>query len=348
MSKYYTRACNFYYGKSSVEMLKLKKALPLHGNNKLSFDTVEILSRNKRKKISIKNINSLSINQKKKIKEDLKKITKKKTFCKISLKDPLLIGILNLTPDSFSDGGQFNQISSSLKKIKSLLKAGCKIIDIGGESTRPGSKDVDEKTEWKRINKLLKKIRNYKFLLSLDTRKTFVMHKALRYKLNVVNDVSGFSYDTKTIDFLKKTKLPLIINHSKGEPKTMQIKPYYKNVLLEIYDFFEKKIELLRKVGIKHNNIILDPGIGFGKNLKHNITIINNISIFHSLGFPVMLGSSRKRFIKYISGKNDSNIRLGGTLASSIHAMMNGVQIMRVHDFNEISQGLKVFKSINK
>ena len=348
MSKYYTRACNFYYGKSSVEMLKLKKALPLHGNNKLSFDTVEILSRNRKKKISIKNINSLSINQKKKIKEDLKKITKKKIFCKISLKEPLLIGILNLTPDSFSDGGQYNQIGSSLKRVKSLLKAGCKIIDIGGESTRPGSKDVDKKTEWKRINKLIKKIRNYKFLLSLDTRKTFIMYKALRYKLNVVNDVSGFSYDNKTIDFLKKTKLPLIINHSKGEPKTMQRKPYYKNVLLEIYDFFEKKIELLRKAGIKHNNIILDPGIGFGKNLKHNITIMNNISIFHSLGFPIMLGSSRKRFIKYISGKNDSNIRLGGTLASSIHAMMNGVQLMRVHDFNEISQGLKVFKSINK
>ena len=348
MSKYYTRACNFYYGKSSVEMLKLKKAIPLHGNNELSFDTIEILSRKKKRRINIKNINSLSVNLKKKIKKDLKNITKKKFFCKISLKEPLLIGILNLTPDSFSDGGQYSKISSSLKRVKSLLKAGCKIIDIGGESTRPGSKDVDEKIEWKRINKLIKKVRNYKFLLSLDTRKTFVMHKALRYKLNIVNDVSGLSYDSKTIHFLKNTKLPLIINHSKGEPKTMQRKPYYKNVLLEIYDFFEKKIELLRKVGIKHNNIILDPGIGFGKNLKHNITIMNNISIFHSLGFPVMLGSSRKRFIKYISGKNDSNIRLGGTLASSIHAMMNGVQIMRVHDFNEISQGLKVFKSINK
>ncbi len=348
MSKYYTRACNFHYGKLSIEMLKKKKALPLHGNNELSFDTVEILSRKKKRKINIKNINSLSINLKNKIKEDLKKITKQKSFCKISLKEPLLIGILNLTPDSFSDGGQYYQISSALKRVKSLLKDGCKIIDIGGESTRPGSKDVDENIEWKRIEKLLKKIINHKFLLSLDTRKTFVMQGALRYKLDIVNDVSGFSYDTKTIDFLKNTKLPLIINHSKGEPKTMQKKPSYKNVLLEIYDFFEKKIELLRKAGIKHNNIILDPGIGFGKNLKHNITIMNNISIFHSLGFPIMLGSSRKRFIKYISGKNDSNIRLGGTLASSIHAVMNGVQIMRVHDFNEVSQGLKVFKFINK
>ena len=128
----------------------------------------------------------------------------------------------------------------------------------------------------------------------------------------------------------------------------MQKKPSYKNVLLEIYDFFVKKILLLRNLGIKHNNIILDPGIGFGKNLKHNITIMNKISIFHSLGFPVMLGSSRKRFIKHISSKNDSKNRLGGTLASSIHAVMNGVQLIRVHDFNEITQGLKVFRFINK
>ena len=223
-------------------MLKKKKALSLHGNKEISFDTVEILSRKKKRKININIINSLSFDLKKKIKKDLKKITKKKSFCKISLKEPLLIGILNLTPDSFSDGGQYNQIGLALKRVKSLLKAGCKIVDVGGESTRPGSKDIDENIEWKRIKNLLKKIRSYKFLLSLDTRKTFVMHKALKYKLNIVNDVSGFSYDTKTIDFLKKTKLPLIINHSKGEPRTMQRKPSYKNVLLEIYDFFEKKL----------------------------------------------------------------------------------------------------------
>ena len=348
MSKYYTRACNFYYGKASIEMLRKKKGLPLHGNNQISFDTIEILSRKNKRKINIKKINSLNINLKKKIKKDLKNITKQKLFCKIRLNEPLLVGILNITPDSFSDGGKYTKITSGLKRVKSLLKAGCKIIDIGGESTRPGSKDVDKNIEWKRVKKIIKKIKNYKFLLSLDTRKTFVMYKAMRYKLNIINDVSGFSYDPHTIDFLKNTKLPLIINHSKGVPKTMQKNPYYKNVLLEIYDFFAKKIELLRKAGIQHNNIILDPGIGFGKNLKHNITILNNVSIFHSLGFPIMLGSSRKKFIKYISGKNDSNIRIGGTLASSIHAMMNGVQIMRVHDFNEISQGLKVFKSINK
>ena len=128
----------------------------------------------------------------------------------------------------------------------------------------------------------------------------------------------------------------------------MQRKPYYKNVLLEIYDFFEKKIKLLRKFGIKHNNIILDPGIGFGKNLKHNITILKNISIYHSLGFPILLGMSRKKFIKEISDINDSNSRIGGTISSSIFAAMNGVQILRVHDVNETKQSIKVFKELIK
>ena len=126
----------------------------------------------------------------------------------------------------------------------------------------------------------------------------------------------------------------------------MQKKPNYKNELLDIYDFFEKKIKFLRSEGIKHNNIILDPGIGFGKNLKHNMTLIHNISIFHSLGFPILVGNSRKSFIKKLSGKNDSKLRIGGTMASSIYLMMQGVQILRIHDVNEIMQGIKVFKKI--
>ena len=131
-----------------------------------------------------------------------------------------------------------------------------------------------------------------------------------------------------------------------GEPKNMQVKPYYKNVLLDIYDFLENKLKYLRKEGIKHNNIILDPGIGFGKNLKHNITLLKNISIFHSLGLPVMLGLSRKRFIKDISKNNDTKERIGGTVSSCIQAYLNGVQILRVHDVKEINQAFKVFKEL--
>ena len=172
------------------------------------------------------------------------------------------------------------------------------------------------------------------------------MKKGIKNKINLVNDVSGLEHDNNTIEILKKTNIPFVIHHMQGNPKTMQKNPKYKNVLLDIYDFFEKKIKYLRSKGIKHNNIILDPGIGFGKNLKHNITLIRNISIFHSLGFPVMLGTSRKRFIKSLSGVNDSKERLGGTISSSLYAIMQGVQILRVHDVNEVKQSIKVFNSL--
>ena len=149
-----------------------------------------------------------------------------------------------------------------------------------------------------------------------------------------------------TINILKNTNIPFVIHHIQGNPKTMQNNPKYKNVVLDIYDFFENKIKYIRSKGIKHNNIILDPGIGFGKNLKHNITLLRNISIFHSLGFPVMLGASRKRFIRDLSGVNDSKERLGGTISSSLYAIMQGVQILRVHDVNEVNQSIKVFNSL--
>ena len=172
------------------------------------------------------------------------------------------------------------------------------------------------------------------------------MSKGIKNGINLINDVSGLEHDPKTIKFLKDTNIPFVIHHMQGSPETMQKNPRYKNVTLDIYDFFEKKIKLIRSNGIKHNNIILDPGIGFGKNLKHNITLLRNISIFHSLGFPVMLGTSRKRFIKSLSGVNDSKERLGGTIASSLLAIMQGVQILRVHDVNEVNQSIKVFNSL--
>ena len=172
------------------------------------------------------------------------------------------------------------------------------------------------------------------------------MKKGIKLGVRLINDVSGFTYDTQTLEVLKKNKIPFVIQHSIRTPKDMQKNPKYKNELLDIYDFFYEKIKLVRSKGIKHNNIILDPGIGFGKNLKHNMNLIRGISIFHSLGFPILVGNSRKRFIKDISKKNDSNTRIGGTMASSIYLMMQGVQILRVHDVNEIIQGIKVFKEI--
>ena len=218
---------------------------------------------------------------------------------------------------------------------------------MGGESTRPGSRSICEKEEWARIEKTIREA-GKKIPLSLDTRKANIMNKGIQIGIKLINDVSGLSYDSKTIDVLKKNKTPFVIQHSQGNPEKMQNNPRYKNELLDIYDFFDKKIKFLRSKGIKHNNIIIDPGIGFGKNLKHNMNLIRNVSIFHTHGFPILLGLSRKKFIKDLSGKNDTKERLGGTIASSLYSMMQGVQILRIHDVNELIQSIKIFKQLIK
>jgi len=349
MKKYYTRVCNFSYGKSSIKLVRKKKNLPLNGNKEFSFSQIEIVTRDSKKIIDIKDIKKLPKPLREKIDKDLKIIVKKNNnFSRLDFKKiPNIMGVLNLTPDSFSDGGKFNKQKAGLKHALNLFKFGADIVDIGGESTRPGSKPISEKEEWNRVEKIIRKI-GKKIPLSLDTRKANIMNKGIKIGIKLINDISGLSFDTKAIDVLKKNKSPFVIQHSQGTPENMQNNPKYKNELLDIYDFFEKKIKLLRSKGIKHNNIIIDPGIGFGKNLKHNMNLIRSISIFHTLGFPILLGLSRKKFIKDLSGKNDTKERLGGTIASSLYSMMQGVQILRIHNVNEIKQSIKVFKQLIK
>ena len=347
MLRHYTRACNFYYGQQSKILVKNKKSLPLHNIKEISFDQIEIITRNSKKKIFINQVKKLPVPLQKKINFDLKKIiSNKKSFCNLKFNSiPNILGILNLTPDSFSDGGKFNKKNIGIKQAINLFNSGANIIDIGGESTRPGSKTINENLEWRRINKIIK-ILSKKLPISLDTRKSTIMKKGIKLGIKIINDVSGLEYDPETVNVLKNFKTPFVLQHSQGRPENMQNKPSYKNELLDIYDFFEKKIRYLRSIGINHNKIIIDPGIGFGKNLKHNMNLIKNISIFHSLGFPLLVGNSRKRFIKDISKKNDSKLRIGGTIASSIYLMTQGVQILRIHDVNEVMQSIKVYKEI--
>ncbi|MBD1132845.1 dihydropteroate synthase [Pelagibacterales bacterium SAG-MED45] len=349
MKRYYTRVCNFYYGAKSKNLVEKNKSLPLHGIKEISFDQIEIITRKSKKIVFINQINKLSNSLKKKINTDLKNITsKKKNFSNLKFNlIPNLLGVLNLTPDSFSDGGKFNKKDKAVKHAINLFNSGANLIDIGGESTRPGSKPINEKLEWSRINKILKLL-SKKIPISLDTRKSNIMKKGIQLGVKLINDVSGLEYDPETANVLKLNNTPFVLQHSQGCPEDMQNNPSYKNELLDIYDFFEKKLNFLRSIGINHNKIIIDPGIGFGKNLKHNMNLIKNISIFHSLGFPILVGNSRKRFIKEISKNNDSKLRIGGTVASSIYMMTQGVQILRVHDVNEIMQGIKVYKEIFK
>ena len=350
MKKYYTRACNFHYGGNSRNLVNNKKALPLNGNLDISFDYIEILSRNSKKLIHLNEIKNLPLQIKKKVNKDLKILVKrKKNFSNLNFKKlPNIIGVLNLTPDSFSDGGKYNKKNLGYNHALQLFRSGSNIIDVGGESTSPGSKEIKAKDEWNRIRLTLKKLNKTKITVSLDSRKSQIMEKGIKFGVQLINDISGLKFDKKSIKILKKYNTPFVIHHIQGSPSTMQTSPKYKNVLFDIYDYFEERIKHVRLKGIKHRNIIIDPGIGFGKNLKHNITLISKISLFHSLGFPILLGISRKSFIKNISGRNDSKQRLGGTIGSTLFALMQGVQILRVHDVNEVIQSIKIFKELLK
>jgi dihydropteroate synthase len=355
MKKYYTRPCNFYYGSYARQLVKNKKAYPLAGNPNIAFDKIEFFTR-KDKKI-VKNIyypiNKIqNINKKIKsiIKKDLKNIvSKRKSILGLKFNKPQIMGVLNLTPDSFSDGGLFfKKKSSAYKQATIMIKSGATIIDIGGESTRPNSKTIDESQEWKRIKNIIKKVKKKfkKTPLSLDTRKSNIMKKGIDNGVNIINDVSGLNFDNKSFEVINSKKIPFVLNHMKGQPSNMQENPIYDDVLLDIYDFFKEKINFCVKNNYKKDFIIIDPGIGFGKNLNHNLRIISKISIFHSLGCPILIGVSRKKFIEHIVTKFDTSDRTGGTLASVLYGLSQGVQIFRVHNVKEINQGILVFNKI--
>ena len=349
MKKYYTRACNFFYGTISRDLVKKKLSLPLCGDKNISFNQIEIFTRHKKKInskiIEIKNIKKLPISIKKKVNQDLKKIIKKREF--LGKRNHLIMGVLNMTPDSFSDGGKFNSLKKAFDRVEKMKNSGADIIDIGGESTRPGSKIIPEKKELKRVKKILENFKKKfpKTFLSIDTRKSLVMDFSIKKNADIINDVSCFRFDSKSLNLVKNKNLWKIIHHMKGTPQTMQINPSYNNVLLDIYDFFEKEIANFKSDRFC-KKIILDPGIGFGKNLKHNLMILNKISLFHSLGFPILIGTSRKRFINQISGKYDTKERIGGTLSSIIYSYLQGIRIFRVHNVEEVKQGLLIFENI--
>jgi len=350
MIKYYTRACNFYYGNKAKTLIKKKLAFPLCGSSNIAFDNIEIFKRRGRrinkKLVHINTIKFLPKFLYKKVKIDLKKIiSKRKNFLKnIDFSNTSVMGILNLTPDSFSDGGKYNSKNKSFAHISNLIKSGANIIDVGGESTRPGSKTVHPKTEWNRVKHVLKNFKKkYKHVcLSLDTRKSDLMAKGCELGVDLINDVSGFNFDQTSIQKLKHYNVAKVVHHMQGTPNTMQKNPKYNNVLLDVYDFLEHKIN--KEIGEK--KIIIDPGIGFGKTLKHNLSLISNISLFHSLGFPILIGTSRKRFINQISKEYDTKERIGGTLGSILFLLSQGVQVFRVHNVAEVKQGIIVFKKI--
>ena len=341
-----------YYVRPILNNIKNKDSLNL-GSSKLYFDKIELITRNGKdissKYLHLKEVTRLPRDISKTIRIQLKKITKtRKKIKNLNFNKPLIMGILNVTPDSFSDGGKFLSIDNAYAQYKKLKKEGAVIVDIGGESTRPGSKTVPAKKELQRIMPVIGQIKSNSknSLISVDTRKSTVMKAVLKYNIDFINDVSGLRHDSKTISFLKNAKIPFIIMHSISNPAKMQKTIKYNDVLLDVYDFLENQIRKCKLKGISENKIIIDPGIGFGKTLKQNLTLIKKISLLHSLGLPVMLGSSRKSFIGKIQKNELYEDRTGGSIASVLYGLSQGVQLFRVHDVYETNQAIKVYSKL--
>lgn len=275
-------------------------------------------------------------------------ILRRAAIAGMDMSGPRIMGILNVTPDSFSDGGQFAGQDAAVAHALQMQADGADIIDIGGESTRPGAAEVQIVEEIARTAPVIAAIKAQSDIpISIDTRKADVAVRAIKAGGNLINDVAALSYDPDLAGVTAKAGLPVCLMHAQGDPATMQKDPQYDDVLLDVYDFLQDRIDVAVAAGIPRDQIVVDPGIGFGKTIAHNLALLRGIAIFHGLGCPILLGASRKRFIGTIGGGDTATDRMAGSVAIALHAARQGVQILRVHDTFETKQALDLEWAIN-
>ena len=264
----------------------------------------------------------------------------------IRLDQPQVMAILNVTPDSFSDGGQFGDSRGAAEAGADMASMGAAIIDVGGESTRPGAKAVWEGEEIERIAPVISQLAAGGAAVSVDTRKADVMTAALGAGARMVNDVSALTYDDRSAATVSVAKVPVVLMHHQGAPETMQDNPRYDDVLVEVYLWLEERIYAAEAAGIARDKLLIDPGFGFGKNVAHNLELMNGLALFHSLGCPLVVGASRKRTIGALSGEAPADRRLGGSIAFAIKVAEQGAQLLRVHDVFETVQALRIWRGL--
>ncbi len=269
-------------------------------------------------------------------------------FGGVAMDQPRIMGILNVTPDSFSDGGRFTGRTAALAQVRAMAEAD--IIDIGGESTRPGAVVVDPVDEIARTAPVIAAIRAAGIAtpVSIDTRKTMVAQAAFAAGAGIVNDVAALTFDPGMAGFAASAGAPVILMHAQGSPPTMQADPRYDDVLLDVYDFLQARIAAAMAAGIPPARIAIDPGIGFGKTLAQNLTLLHRLSLFHGLGCPILLGASRKRFIGTIAGTDHADQRMPGSVAVALAGIAQGVQMVRVHDVAQTRQAISLWQAVTK
>lgn len=263
---------------------------------------------------------------------------------KFNKNESTIVGILNVTPDSFSDGGEYNDLDDAVARSKEMLNFGADIIDIGGESTSPGSDSVSVNEELNRVLPVVKRLKSQlnSITISVDTRKAKVAEQCLQKGVEIINDVSGLR-NSDMREVIAEYNATTVIMHMQGTPENMQDNPTYDDAVLDIKQYLENQINKAKNTGIE--DIIIDPGIGFGKTLEHNLKILRNLEEFKQLDYPLMIGTSRKSFIKMITGAEVDN-RLAGTIASNVIARINGADLFRVHDVKECKQAMEVSEAI--
>lgn len=265
----------------------------------------------------------------------------------LDLSVPRIMGILNVTPDSFSDGGRHNAPDTALAKARQMAEAGADLLDIGGESTRPGAETVPVEAEIARTAPVIAAMTQALSVpISIDTRKAPVAQAALGAGAALINDVSGLTYDAGMAALARAANAPVCVMHALGDPATMQENPHYDNVLLDVYHWLSARIDALEAQGIPRSAIIADPGIGFGKTQAHNLTLLQNLSAFHGLGCAILLGASRKRFVGTIGKALRTDDRMPGSIAVGLAALAQGVQLLRVHDVAETAQAVRLWQAV--
>ena len=270
------------------------------------------------------------------------------SFAGLSLDRPRIFGIINVTPDSFSDGGETFDVDHAVRRGQEMIKGGADVLDVGGESTRPGAKPITVEEEISRTEPVVRTLAGMGATVSIDSHRAEVMAAAIEAGAKIVNDITALTGDPDSIELISTSGQSVVVMHMQGEPSTMQNNPRYDDPAVEVFDFLKNRIQACQDAGISRGRIAVDPGIGFGKTLGHNLDILGRLELYRDLGCPVMLGASRKSFISMISHGQAPKDRVPGSLATVLSAWASGVRLFRVHDVAETRQALDVWQAIEK
>ena len=337
MSKTYFRPLGLCYGSDAEQLIAQHRAGRLGGSATIGFTLIERIRRDGKSVIReiVPYMDALEAIE-----------APRSDFAGVAMDAPKIMGIVNVTPDSFSDGGQFGTAEAGSLHGLELAAQGAHILDIGGESTRPGSDVVPVEEELSRVIPAVKRLSDAGHAVSVDTRKASVMREAVKAGAAIINDVSALQHDPESLRTVAELGCPVVLMHAQGDPRTMQLNPHYDDVVLDVYDRLEGRVMACVQAGIPRSRIAIDPGIGFGKTFRHNLEILSQITLFHGLGVVVLIGLSRKGFIGALTGEKNARNRVHGSVGGAVQAALNGVHILRVHDVKATVEALAVATAV--